>query len=58
MKYRWLKITGNLIWGTNDLKVADLANRKSGMYDAIIDLEQGTQYDPEANDWVKIEGDQ
>lgn len=58
MKYRWLKISTGLVYGTNEIKVDDLVRRKNGLYDAIIDLEQGTQYDPEANDWVKIEGDQ
>lgn len=58
MKYRWLKISsGDMIWGTNDLKIEDLANRKRGVYEAILDTQEGTYYDPEANDWIPIDGD-
>lgn len=58
MKFRYLKITtGDMIWGTNDLKVTDLADRKLGHYEAILDLENMTYYDPEINEWKVIEGE-
>lgn len=57
MKYRYLKIGGGIVWGTNALTKDDLAAQKSGRYDAILDLENGTQFDPDLNAWVDIEGD-
>lgn len=57
MKYRWLKINGSMIWGTNNLVVADLARLKQGGYDCILDIQEGTYYDADANDWLKFEGD-
>lgn len=57
MKYRWLKITGNMIWGTNSLIASDLVMRRDGRYDTIIDTQEGTYYDPETNDWLKVPGE-
>ena len=57
MKWRYLKITGpQMIWGTNVITVADLARLKNGQYEAILDLERGTYFDPENNEWVDIAG--
>ena len=57
MKYRYLKIAGSIIYGTNNLTRDDLARCKTGGYDAIIDLEKCTYFDPDNNTWEDIEGD-
>lgn len=59
MKYRYLKVTsGDLVWGTNELKKTDLLSVKRGLYEAIIDLQNMTSYDAENNEWKEIDGDQ
>lgn len=56
--YRWVKVrVGNSHWGTNNLTVNDLVQLKNGFYEAIIDMQEGTYYDPEQNDWIKISGE-
>lgn len=58
MIYRWLKISiGGIVWGTNNLTRDDLINRRDGMYDLIIDTQENTAFDPDNNEWVKIDGD-
>lgn len=57
MKYRYLKITGNTIWGTNNLTKDDLVRLKNHGYDAIIDLEELKYFEAEENQWKNIEGD-
>lgn len=57
MNYRYLKINGSIVWGTNSLKRDDLIRCKEGYYDVIIDMVDNTQFDPEKNAWVAIEGD-
>jgi hypothetical protein len=57
MKYRWLKITGSVVWGTNDLKKEDLARLKQLGYDCILDVQNNTYYDVDTNEWKDIEGD-
>jgi len=58
MKWRYLKIGGGIIWGTNNLTRDDLVRRKNGGYDNIIDLQEGTEFDPDENAWVAIKGDE
>jgi len=57
MKYRYLKITGELVWGTNNLRREDLAGVKQRRYDAIVDLEQMKIFNAETNTWDEIKGD-
>ena len=57
MKYKFLKITGELVWGSNEIEKEDLIRRKQNGYDAIIDVETQKYYDPENNEWKIIEGD-
>lgn len=56
MKYKYLKISGDLVWGTNELTKDDLIRAKAGGYEVIINLEDFTQYDPEENIWKEVEG--
>lgn len=59
MKWRYLKITtGDMIWGTNNLTRDDLIRCKNGGYEAILDLQNGTYYDADANEWKEITGDE
>lgn len=55
--FRWYKIGGRVVWGTNNLTRQDLINCRNGMYDLIIDTLNGTEFDPDNNEWVKINGD-
>lgn len=57
MSYKYLKIAPGLIQGTNELTKDDLVRCKNGGYDYIIDLENGTFFNAEENNWEKIEGD-
>lgn len=57
MKWRFLKITSaEIIWGTNDLTREDLIALKNGRYEAIINVTDGTTFDPSSNSWLPIEG--
>lgn len=56
MKYRFLKINGKLIWGENTVTKEMLIMVKNRQYDTIIDLEDGTYYDADENNWLQIEG--
>lgn len=40
---------------TDDLRKKDLLDHKSGSIRKIIDLESGTFFDPENNEWLKVE---
>lgn len=57
MKFRYLKITGSLIWGTNNLTRDDLVKVKNHSYDAIIDLQNMTTFDADNNSWEEVKGD-
>lgn len=58
MKYKYLKITSSdLIWGTNALTRGDLIRAKNGAYEVILNLEDMTRYDPEANEWKPVDGE-
>lgn len=57
MKYRYLKITGETIWGTNDLTREDLARLKGHSYDCILDLQKWKFFNADENSWEDIEGE-
>jgi hypothetical protein len=57
MKWRYLKILGSTIWGTNNLKRDDLVRLKNHGYDSILDLQEFKSFDADNNEWVDIEGD-
>lgn len=54
--FKYLKVNGSMIWGENELTKEMLAMVKDGRYDTIIDLHTMTQYDPDKNEWVEIDG--
>jgi len=54
--FRYLKLSGSLIWGENELTKEMLAMVKNGGYDTIIDLHTMTQFNADDNEWVEIEG--
>jgi len=54
--FRYLKVSGSLIWGENDLTKEMLAMVKNRRYDTIIDLHTMTQYNADDNEWIEIEG--
>ena len=54
--FRYLKVSGSVIWGENNLTKEMLAMVKNGNYDTIIDLHTMTQYDADNNEWIEIEG--
>jgi len=56
MKYRYIKVNGSLLWGENELTREMLAMVKSGQYDTIIDTQNSTYFDADANEWKDIEG--
>lgn len=57
MKYKFIKVSGDMVWGINELtKERFVAAVKFG--DTIINLEDMTQFDPEANEWKPIQGDE
>lgn len=45
-----------MLWGENTLTKEMLAGVANGQYDTIIDLDNGTYFDADDNEWVKIEG--
>lgn len=57
MKYKYLKITGEFIWGKNTLEKQDLVDVATSRIDALVDVEAGKQFDAKANEWVDIKGD-
>lgn len=54
--FRYLKISGSLIWGENELSKNMLAMVKGGQYDTIIDLHTMTYFDSDDNEWKEIDG--
>ena len=56
MEYKYLKIMGSIVWGTNDLNKDDLGRLKQHNYDAIVDTEEGKTFDADSNKWKEIEG--
>lgn len=57
MKYKYLKITGYLIFGKNEITKEDLINLKNEATDALINLETMQEFDVNKNEWVDIRGD-
>lgn len=57
MKKRYLKIYGGVIWATDNLTIEDLGKFKNGSYDAILDLQEWKQFNPDKNEWEDIKGD-
>ncbi len=57
MKYKYLKIMSDTVWGTNDLKREDLVRLKEHGYDSILDIEQSKQFNADENRWEDIKGD-
>lgn len=57
MKFRYIKVTGDLLWGKNNISKNDLAQVAQGNIETIIDLENMTQFDAENNEWKEIKGD-
>lgn len=56
MNYRFLRISGSLIWGKHTMSRDYFINAvKAG--DVLIDLENMTQFDSKDNEWKPIEGD-
>lgn len=56
MKYRYLKISGDFVWGIDNLTKERFVNAvKNG--ELIIDLETMTVFDRDKNSWVPIDGD-
>ena len=54
--YKYLKVGGNTIWGENTLTREMLIAVKDGRYDMIINTGDGTSFDADNNEWVKIKG--
>jgi hypothetical protein len=57
MKYIYLKITGYLVWGTNDLSREDLFRLKNKQYDLIIDTGDSKSFNADFNKWEDIKGE-
>lgn len=55
-KYKFLKVTGSLLWGENTLTKEMLAMVADGRYETIINLENLTYFDADDNEWKEIEG--
>jgi hypothetical protein len=55
MKY--IKVTGDFLYGKDEITVKDLAEVKSGSLDTIINLENMTQFNADENKWVAIPHD-
>lgn len=52
MKY--IKVTGNVLWGQDKLTKEDLGNVLTRKYDTIIDTEEMKYFDADLNAWIKI----
>lgn len=57
MKWRYLKVAGDWIYGKNNISKDDLVAVAKGNIDTIIDLEEMKIFDAESNSWKQIEGD-
>jgi hypothetical protein len=57
MKYRYLKIIGDVIWGTNNLTKEDLVRLKDGLYQCVIDLQEMKNFNAKFNQWEDVKGD-
>lgn len=55
MKYRYIFEKWSDIKGTNELTKKHLTDVKDGSSDFLIDTENGTYFDAEANEWKEIE---
>ena len=53
MKY--LKVTSVSVFQTNEISKRDLIDIKEKFLDWLIDMTNGTYFDPEKNKWVKIQ---
>lgn len=56
MKYRYIKISGSYVFGTNEITKSDLIGLRDGRWDVIIDTHNYTKFNPDQNDWVEILG--
>jgi len=56
-KYKYLKITGDLIYGKTEITKQDLVHTKNQTIDCLIDIDKGKYYDAEKNDWQDIKGE-
>lgn len=54
---RFIKVLGDVLWGTNNISQQDLIKVKNGGYDTIIDTANYTYYDGDTNTWEKIQHD-
>ena len=53
MKYKYLKVAGDFVWGKNTISKKDLIQA-----DLVIDTEDNTVYiRRESNEWQEIKGD-
>ena len=57
MKYRYLIITGDFIWGKQEITKDDLARVKTRTCDVLFDTLEEKYFDAENNDWKEIKGD-
>lgn len=57
MNYRYIKIGGSVVWGTNNLTKDDLIRAKNGGYDVILDIVEMKTFNADDNAWEDIEGD-
>lgn len=57
MKYRYLKITNELVWGTDNLTKEDLVRLVQRSYDCIIDTQENKTFNKDTNSWDDIKGD-
>lgn len=57
MKYRYLKVSGDLIWGKNEITQQDVIDTKQRSVDVLIDVQEGKQFDPQTNEWKEFKGE-
>jgi hypothetical protein len=57
MQYKYLKVYGGTIYGKHDITKQDLIQKKDGRIDNLINTEDGTEFDSDKNEWVKIDGE-
>jgi hypothetical protein len=57
MIYKYLIVTGSMIWGKKTLDKESFVHAVQRS-DTILDLEEGTYFDKDDNTWKAIEGDE
>ena len=55
--YKYLKITADFVWGTNNLTRDDLVGVRTHKYDLILNLVDMTSYNADKNEWEPIQGE-